>query len=129
MTTDAERAEQLASTRRTAYADTLRRIADLTEQGVLPTPILSQSFTFWFRENEDGREKAALAAEALAVTWRPESAHDRRYLRAVAAVPSAPVEFSVYLDTGEPDDEPTPPPPGIAFAAQLNAAAGGEVTA
>lgn len=118
---------ELDRTRRTAYADTLRRIADLTESGILPLPLSTQSFSVWFYANRDGRAKAALAAEALAVTWRPETVGDRRYLRAVAKVPSTSVEFALYLDTGEPAAEPTPPPAGVAFAAELNAAAGSAV--
>jgi len=39
-----------------------------------------------------------------------------------------PIELSIYLDTGEPGEEPTPPPPGVAFATELNAAAHGETT-
>lgn len=113
-----------------AYAATLRRIADLTEAGVLPLPVTNVAFSFWFREDQDGRPAALVAAEALGVDWRAaraaSSSNSYRYLRAVATLrPAVPVDLSLYLDLGQPDEPtaPTPPPASVAFTAELNAAA------
>lgn len=113
-----------------AYADTLRRLADLAEAGVLPLPVGETTFSFWFRESQDGRAAALVAAEALGVTWQPGVAGNSgytRYLRASASLqPAVPVALNLYLEQEPVVPEPVvgPPPVVVAFVSELNEAAG-----
>jgi hypothetical protein len=118
--------------RRAAYADGLRRIADLTEADVLPVSIIDVSFSWWFDERDNGRERAAVAAEALGVDWtsgRSASTEGPPALLTHATMRPAPLHLTLWLRLdGEPELERTPPPAAVQFAAELSAAARGEAT-
>lgn len=108
-----------------AYVDLLRRIAELTERGVLPRDTTLMP-SFWFRERDEGaRERTLLAVEALGGDWRPSTSGGDRTLGAQANLGG--MQVFVYFEQ-LPVEEP-PREPVIAFAAELNAAARGEVEA
>lgn len=123
-----EQRERYRATQRAAFADALRRLADLYERDVLPMPLSPLSVSLNFREEQDGRERAAVAAEALGVDWTPEPSvgGSPSYLLARAKLRPAPIDLSMLLHLAERGDEPVPPPPAVALVAELNAAARGE---
>lgn len=122
-----ERRERHRLAQRIAFAGTLRRLADLYESGALPLPITSVRFSLNFHEDENGRELAAVAAEALGVDWTAEHvAGSRTYLVARANMRPAPIDLTMLLHLDDRDDEPPPPPPAVELVRALNDAAHGE---